>query len=92
MYLGYFGAAETAAGSGYELKVIAATVIGGASLSGGRGTAVGAVLGAILVQLIENGMLILQIDQNYNQIVMGGAIILAMVLDQLKSRMFPQGK
>jgi ribose/xylose/arabinose/galactoside ABC-type transport system permease subunit len=92
MYLGYFGAAETAAGSGYELKVIAATVIGGASLSGGRGTAVGAVLGAILVQLIENGMLILQIDQNYNQIVMGGAIILAVVLDQLKSRMFPQGK
>ncbi len=92
MYLGYFGAAETAAGSGYELKVIAATVIGGASLSGGRGTAMGAVLGAILVQLIENGMLILNIDQNYNQIVMGAAIIAAVVLDQLKSRLFPQGK
>lgn len=92
MYLGYFGAAETAAGSGYELKVIAATVIGGASLSGGRGTALGAVLGAILVQLIENGMIILQIDQNYNQIVMGAAIIIAVVLDQLKTRFFPQGK
>ncbi len=92
MYLGYFGAAETAAGSGYELKVIAATVIGGASLSGGRGTAFGAVLGAILVQLIENGMLILQVDQNYNQIVMGAAIIIAVVLDQLKSRLMPTGK
>jgi ribose transport system permease protein len=89
IYLGYLGAAETAAGSGYELKVIAATVIGGASLSGGRGTAAGAVLGAILVQLIENGIIILNINQNYNQIVIGGAIIVAVVLDQLKSRLLP---
>lgn len=87
LYLGYFGAAETAAGSGYELKVIAATVIGGASLSGGRGTALGAVLGSLLIQLIDNGMVILNIDQNYNQIVMGAAIILAVVLDQLKTRL-----
>lgn len=92
IYLGYFGAAETAAGAGYELKVIAATVIGGASLAGGRGTAFGAVLGAILVQLIENGMLILEVDQNYNQIVMGAAIIIAVVLDQLKSRLIRSGK
>ncbi len=89
IYLGYLGAAETAAGSGYELKVIAATVIGGASLSGGRGTAAGAVLGAILVQLIENGIIILNINQNYNQIVIGGAIIVAVVLDQLKGRLLP---
>ncbi len=87
LYLGYFGAAETAAGSGYELKVIAATVIGGASLSGGRGTALGAVLGGLLIQLIDNGMVILNIDQNYNQIVMGAAIIIAVVLDQLKTRL-----
>jgi ribose/xylose/arabinose/galactoside ABC-type transport system permease subunit len=92
IYLGYLGAAETAAGSGYELKVIAATVIGGASLSGGRGTAFGAVLGALLVQFIENGMLILNINQNYNQIVMGGAIIAAVVLDQMKSRLMPRGR
>jgi ribose/xylose/arabinose/galactoside ABC-type transport system permease subunit len=92
LYLGYFGAAETAAGSGYELKVIAATVIGGASLSGGRGTALGAVLGALLIQLIENGMIILEVNQNYVQIVMGAAIIIAVVLDQLKMRLFPQGK
>ncbi len=92
LYLGYFGAAETAAGSGYELKVIAATVIGGASLSGGRGTAFGAVLGGLLIQLIDNGMVILNIDQNYNQIVMGAAIIIAVVLDQMKTRLFPQGR
>ena len=91
LYLGYLGAAETNAGNGYELKVIAAAVIGGASLSGGRGTALGAVLGALLIQLIDNGMLILNIDQNYNQIVMGTAIILAVVLDQLKTRYFARG-
>jgi len=92
LYLGYFGAAETNAGNGYELKVIAAAVIGGASLSGGRGSALGAVLGALLVQLIDNAMIILSIDQNYNQIVMGGAIIAAVVMDQVKSRLVPAGR
>lgn len=92
VYLGYFGAASPDAGNGYELQVIAAAVIGGASLSGGRGTALGALLGAILVELLKNGMLILQIDNNYNQIVMGAAIILAVVMDQLKSRLVPLGK
>lgn len=86
MYIGYFGAASTDAGQGYELQVIAAAVIGGASLSGGRGSAIGAVLGAILVQLLENTMLIFGIDQSWNQIVMGTAIIVAVVIDQTKAR------
>lgn len=86
IYLGYYGAAETNAGAGYELRVIAAAVIGGASLSGGRGSAIGAVLGAILVELINSGMVILGIDQSYNQIVMGLAIVIAVVVDQTKSR------
>lgn len=89
MYIGYYGAAEPNAGNAYELRVIAAAVIGGASLSGGRGSAIGAVLGAIIVELINNGMVILDIDQNYTQIVMGVAIILAVVVDQLKSRLVP---
>jgi ribose transport system permease protein len=87
IYVGFYGAAENGAGSGYELNVIAAAVIGGASLSGGRGSAFGAVLGAILVQLINNGMLILDINQSYNQIVMGLAIIIAVVVDQAKTRL-----
>lgn len=89
VYLGYFGAAETNAGKGYELNAIAAAVIGGASLSGGRGSAVGAVLGAILVGLIDNGIVMLGIDQNYNQIILGAAIIAAVVLDQFKGRLMP---
>ncbi len=86
VYLGYLSAAAPDAGQGYELSVIAAAVIGGASLSGGRGSALGAVLGAILIQLITNAMIILQIDQNYNNIVMGTAIVIAVVLDQAKTR------
>lgn len=86
IYAGYYGAAEPNAGQAYELRVIAAAVIGGASLSGGRGSAAGAVLGAIIVELINNGMIILKIDQSYNQIVMGAAIVLAVVIDQAKGR------
>lgn len=89
VYLGYLGAAEPNAGNGYELRVIAASVIGGASLSGGRGSALGAVLGAILIQLISNAMLILEIDQAYTDIVMGAAIVVAVVLDQFKARLTP---
>ncbi len=85
--IGYYGAAETNAGQAYELQVIAATVIGGASLMGGRGTAIGAVLGAIVIQLINNAMIILGVDPNYNQIVMGAAIIVAVVVDQTKQRL-----
>lgn len=86
MYIGYFGAATSDAGSGYELRVIAAAVIGGASLSGGRGSALGAALGAIVIELINNGMIILSVDQRYNQIVMGAAIVIAVLVDQAKRR------
>lgn len=92
VYLGYLGAASPDAGQGYELPVIAATVIGGASLSGGRGSAVGALLGAILIQLISNAMIILDIDTSYTQVVMGAAIVVAVFLDQVKTRFMPRGK
>lgn len=87
VYLGYLGAAETNAGSAYELKVIAATVIGGTSLTGGRGSALGAVLGAIVIQLIDNAMIILDIPQDWTLLVMGSAIIIAVVIDQTKQRL-----
>jgi ribose/xylose/arabinose/galactoside ABC-type transport system permease subunit len=87
LMLGYLGAASSDAGSGYELRVIAAAVVGGASLSGGRGSAVGAMLGALVIQLIENGILVLGIDSNYTNIVIGLAIVLAVVVDQAKHRL-----
>ncbi|MCA3004600.1 MAG: ABC transporter permease [Planctomycetaceae bacterium] len=91
VYLGYYGAGSSDAGKGYELSVIAATVVGGASLSGGRGSALGAVLGAIVIQLIDNSILVLGIDQNYKEIVIGLAIVLAVVVDQAKQRWTAKG-
>jgi ribose transport system permease protein len=81
--LGYYGAASSGDGSGYELTVIAAAVVGGASLVGGKGSALGAVLGAIILQMISTGMVILGIPQNYSQIVTGVVVITAVLLDQL---------
>ncbi len=85
--IGYLGASDANAGQGYELSVIAASVIGGAALSGGRGSALGAVLGAILIQLISNALIILEVDTNYTNIVMGAAIVIAVILDQAKGRL-----
>ena len=82
IYLGYYGSAASNAGYGYELEVIAAAVVGGASLTGGKGTAFGAMLGALLIRMIDNAVVSLQIDQNYSRIIIGAVIIIAVVLDQ----------
>ncbi len=86
MMLGYYGSASADSGSGYELKVIASAVVGGASLAGGRGSALGAVLGAIVIQLIDNGIVLLNLSQ-YTNIVIGLAIVIAVVVDQAKARL-----
>jgi len=83
--LGVFGAASSATGNGYELDVIAAAVVGGASLTGGRGTALGALLGALIIQLIDNGIIILDRDPNYSQIIIGTVIIVAVWLERINS-------
>ncbi|HEU5077824.1 MAG TPA: ABC transporter permease [Opitutaceae bacterium] len=83
--LGYYGAASSGDGQGYELNVIAAAVVGGASLTGGRGTALGVVLGALVIQMISSGILILGIDQNYSQIIIGSVVIAAVVLDNFNN-------
>jgi len=83
--LGYYGGATSADGTGYELNVIAAAVIGGASLSGGKGTALGALLGALIIQMISTGIVILGIDQSYSQIIIGAVVIIAVLLDQVNN-------
>jgi ribose/xylose/arabinose/galactoside ABC-type transport system permease subunit len=85
--LGYYGAGSSGDGSGYELNVIAAAVVGGASLIGGKGTALGALLGAVILQMISNGLVILNIPQNYSQIVIGLVVIAAVLFDQLNARL-----
>jgi ribose transport system permease protein len=85
MAIGYYGAASSGDGTGYELDVIAAAVVGGASLSGGKGTALGAILGALIIQMIRTGLVILDIDQEYSSIVIGSVVILAVLFDQVNN-------
>jgi len=81
--LGYYGAGSSGDGQGYELIVIAAAVVGGASLAGGKGSALGALLGAVVIQLINAGIVTLGINQNYSQIIIGAVVVIAVVLNQL---------
>ena len=78
-------------GTGYELQAIAACVIGGASLFGARGTAVGALLGAVIVGLLNNGGTLLGIDPFWLQIAIGVLILVAVGLDQLNARRAVKG-
>jgi ribose/xylose/arabinose/galactoside ABC-type transport system permease subunit len=65
------------------LSVVAAAVVGGASLVGGRGTALGALLGTLIIALIENGILIAKWNTEYRLIIIGGAIIAAVALERV---------
>ncbi len=71
---------------GYELQVIAAAVIGGVSLNGGRGTVLGAVLGAMIIGLIQNALVLLQVPPYWQQAFIGGIIILAAIVDIVRQR------
>jgi len=83
----FYGSTSSGDAQGYELYVIASAVVGGASLSGGRGSALGATLGALLIVLIRQSIRTLHFDQNYEWIVIGCAIILAVVVDQSSTRL-----
>src|SRR5262245_41238747 len=83
----FYGSASCADATGYELYVIASAVVGGASLNGGRGNAVNAMLGALLIVLIRQSIRTLRFDQNYEWIIVGCAIIIAVFLDQSGARL-----
>lgn len=80
LLLGYNGSAINALGQGYELRVIAATVIGGANLMGGAGTAFGAIIGAAFLEVIRNALLMAGIDSNWQGTFVGALIILAVLI------------
>lgn len=82
----FYGSASCADATGYELYVIASAVVGGASLSGGKGSAVSALMGALLIVLIRQSIRTMRFDQNYEWIIIGCATILAVVLDQASAR------
>ena len=84
MVVGWQGSAINALGVGYELRVIASTVIGGANLMGGEGGAFGAFIGAALIEVIRNSLLMAGVDANWQGAFVGLFIILAVLLEKVR--------
>ena len=84
--VGWLGTITTGLGQGMELSVIAASVIGGANLSGGIGSAFGAVVGAALIEVIRNSLTLLGISTFWQGTFVGSFIVIAVLFDRLRSR------
>ena len=78
--------AQPNAGTSYELDAIAAVVIGGTSLSGGKGSILGTVLGAIIIGVLNNGLVLLNVSPFWQQVVKGCVILLAVIIDRANSK------
>jgi ribose transport system permease protein len=76
--------AQPNAGSGYELDSIAAVVIGGTSLSGGKGSIAGTVLGASIIGVLNNGLVLLDVSPFWQQVTKGMVILVAVIIDRMK--------
>lgn len=78
--------AQPNAGTGYELDSIAAVVIGGTSLSGGKGSIMGTVIGALIIGVLNNGLVLLNVSPFWQQVIKGLVILLAVILDKISSK------
>ncbi|HKJ67437.1 MAG TPA: ribose ABC transporter permease, partial [bacterium] len=78
--------AQPNAGMGYELDSIAAVVIGGTSLSGGTGSVIGTVQGALIIGVLNNGLVLLNVSPFWQQVIKGFVILLAVAIDKLNRR------
>jgi ribose transport system permease protein len=78
--------AQPTAGIGYELDSIAAVVIGGTSLSGGRGGILGTVLGCLIIGVLNNGLFLLNVSPFWQQVIKGFVILIAVVIDRMSAR------
>ena len=86
LLVGWMGSVANELGKAYELKVIAASVIGGADLMGGVGSAHGAVVGAALIEVIRNGLLMAGVDPYWQGTFVGGFIVFALLLARFRNR------
>lgn len=75
--------AQPNAGVSYELDAIAAVVIGGTSLNGGKGSVWGTVIGAVIIGILNNGLVLLNVSPFWQQVVKGGVILLAVIIDKI---------
>jgi ribose/xylose/arabinose/galactoside ABC-type transport system permease subunit/ABC-type sugar transport system substrate-binding protein len=87
LMVAWLGSVSSSLGTGYELTVVAASVIGGTQLTGGSGSLVGAVVGAALLEVIRNGLTLSGINPYWQGAFVGGCIILAVTVDSLKRQL-----
>ncbi|ASW10364.1 ABC transporter permease [Rhizobium sp. 11515TR] len=87
VYLLRLNVGSPVAGIGYELNAIAAVIIGGTSLSGGKGSIIGTLVGACILQVLSTGLQLLGADDNIKPIVIGAVIVLAVILDSYRGRL-----
>lgn len=80
------GSAQPATGAGYELQAIAAVVIGGTSLAGGKGSIVGTIIGALIISVLNNGLQIMSIPQEWQNVILGCVILVAVYADMIRKR------
>jgi len=78
---GYVGSGTTSAGQGYELDVIASCILGGTSTLGGEGTVFGAIVGALIIQSLGNGLQMMNVNSNWHYAIKGFVLILAVYAD-----------
>lgn len=83
---GRLNSAQPSAGNNYELKVIAAAVIGGTSMFGGSGNILGTLIGALLMTIIENGMLLMKLSAYWQSLIVGVIMVFAVGLDQYRRK------
>jgi ribose transport system permease protein len=86
IYVARTGIVQTNTGSGFELEVIAAVMLGGTSVFGGKGTVIGSLLGAVLVGIIKNGMVLMNVPALSEGLVIGILILISVMIDLVRSR------
>tara|TARA_B110000438_G_scaffold24053_3_gene22237 strand:- start:27362 stop:28276 length:915 start_codon:yes stop_codon:yes gene_type:complete len=86
MNAAYLGASDPNAAIGLELSAIAAAVIGGTSLMGGRGSIIGAFIGVLIISVLQNGLAQLGVSEPFKRLITGLVIILAVLIDRWRSR------
>ena len=87
VYVARLGAAQATAGQSYEMEAVAASVLGGTSVLGGEGGIIGTVMGAVVVAIIRNAIILLDVSTYYQQMITGAVILVAVIVDvQRKAR------